>query len=236
MKPESAKDEGNTEGRQLVIETQFAKVARTIPLTPLQRAMLIGSLLGDATLLPTTAGFCFRVHHGHRQKAYVDWKYAVLSRYVRTAPRECRNGYYFRTVTHPEFSRMREQFYQGTSKIVPMQLLIEQFTEHSLAVWLMDDGGADGNQIRLNTQSFTIIEVEGLQGFLRAKLGLNTSINMDKGKPRLRFTAASTSLLNDMVRSHIIPSMLYKFAPVTTSRQRAGNGRAAPTGANLSRS
>jgi LAGLIDADG DNA endonuclease family len=68
-------------------------------------------LLGDATLLKTTSGHCFRVHHGRRQQCLVDWKYAELARFVRTAPKLSGNRYYFRTITHPELAELREQFY-----------------------------------------------------------------------------------------------------------------------------
>jgi hypothetical protein len=90
---------------------------------------MIGSLLGDATLLKTTAGYCFRVHHGHRQRAFVDWKYAELARYVRTAPRVSGNGYYFRTITHPELAKLRESFYIGNKKIVPIKMLASTLTD-----------------------------------------------------------------------------------------------------------
>jgi hypothetical protein len=95
---------------------------------------MIGSLLGDATLLKTTSGFCFRVHHGHRQQDLVDWKYAELARFVRTAPRRSGNGYYFRTVTHPKLAELRESFYANERKIAPIKLLASSLTEFGLGV------------------------------------------------------------------------------------------------------
>ena len=146
---------GNTEGRKFVVETHFARLAREIPLNSLQRELIVGSLLGDAYLMPTTSGFCFRVNHGLHQREYVDWKFKLLAEFVRTPPRESGSCYYFRTVTHPEFSDYREFFYSNSRKIVPMDLLNKQFTEFSLGVWLMDDGAVDRKQLRLNTQSFS---------------------------------------------------------------------------------
>jgi len=84
---------GNTEGRLLVVETLFARTARATPLTGLQRDLVIGSLLGDGYLMPTTAGCCFRVTHGHRQREYVDWKFRFMSDFVRTAPRASGRSY-----------------------------------------------------------------------------------------------------------------------------------------------
>jgi hypothetical protein len=174
--------------------------------------VIVGSLLGDATLLPTTSGFCFRVHHGLGQQNLVDWKHAELARLVRTAPRRSGSGYYFRTVTHPELSHLRERFYVGSRKVVPLELLHDDLTVTGLATWIMDDGAADGNQLRINTQSFTAEEAVGLCDLLRAKFGLVMTVNVDKGCPRLRCSAASMPRLIDLIKSHMIPDMLYKLS------------------------
>ena len=195
----------------LVVETHFARRARETLLSSLQRQLIVGSLLGDAYLMPTTSGYCFRVNHGLQQRDYVDWKFNLLARFVRTPPRESGKCYYFRTVTHPEFSLYREFFYANSRKVVPVELLHEQFTEFSLAVWLMDDGAAEGKQLRLNTQSFSHSENQMLLNFLRAKFGIEARLNRDKDRYRLRITDASVSRLKRLVCPHLIPSMLYKL-------------------------
>ena len=173
---------------------------------------MIGSLLGDATLLKTTSGYCFRVHHGRRQQDLVDWKYAVLANFVRTAPRTSGNGYYFRTVSHPELAELRKSFYSGERKVAPFKLLASNLTALGLAVRIMDDGAAEGKQLRLNTQSFSAEEAAELAGLIRAKFGIIMTINMDKNRPRLRCSAASMERLVHLVRPHTLPSMLYKLS------------------------
>jgi hypothetical protein len=202
---------GNTEGRKFVVETHFATAARKQPFSSLQRELIVGSLLGDAYLMPTTSGYCFRVNHGMQQRDYVDWKFKMLAEFVRTPPRESGTCYYFRTVTHPEFSHYRELFYSANRKVVPLDLLAEQFSELSLAVWLMDDGALDRKQVRLNTQSFSLAENEVLSSLLRAKFGIETRLNRDKDRCRLRVVDASIQRLRDLVGPHVIPSMLYKL-------------------------
>lgn len=116
------------------METYFARHAREATLSSLQRELIVGSLLGDAYLMPTTSGYCFRVNHGLQQRDYVDWKYSLLAQFVRTPPRESSKCYYFRTITHPEFSFYRKFFYSNNRKIISLDLLNEQFTELSLAI------------------------------------------------------------------------------------------------------
>ena len=205
-------EEGNTEGREFVVETLFGRHARATPFNSRQWELMIGSLLGDATLLKTTSGYCFRVHHGRRQQELVDWKYAELARFVRTAPKTSGNGYYFRTVSHPRLADLRESFYSQNRKVVPYELLESNLSELGLAVWIMDDGAADGNQLRINTQSFSAVEAGQLASLIRAKFGIVMSINLDKGCPRLRCKASSMGRLVEIVKTHTPPSMLYKLS------------------------
>ena len=126
------------------METNFARQARELALSPLQRELVVGALLGDAYLMPTTAGYSFRVHHGLRQRTYVDWKHGQLHQFVRTAPREVDRSYYFRTVTHPAFSALRAEFYgESGRKTVPQKLLWSALGARGLAVWFMDDGARE---------------------------------------------------------------------------------------------
>ncbi len=45
-------------------------------------------------------------------------------------------------------------------KVVPIKLLERSLTDFGLAVWIMDDGAAEGKQLRINTQSFSAEEAE----------------------------------------------------------------------------
>jgi LAGLIDADG DNA endonuclease family len=196
----------------LVVETYFARTARTVPLTALQRDLVIGSVLGDGYLMPTTAGCCFRVSHGHRQRPYVEWKFRIMSDYVRTAPRECGRSYYFRTITHPQFSGLREAFYRETyKKVVPLNLMNEDLTAFGLAVWFMDDGACERKQVRINTQCFSEEENLVLVEFLQAKFGIAATLNKDKDRYRLRVREDSIQRFMALVGPHLLPDMRYKL-------------------------
>ena len=193
------------------METRFAIDARKSRLTTSQMELVLGSMLGDGYLMPTTSGFCFRVNHGLQQKSYVDWKFKQLKNFVRSSPRVSGKCYYFRTITHPEFSDLRNLFYSGDCKIVPIEFLLEFFSEFSLAVWMMDDGAAEGRQMRINTQCFSLEENELLSGLLRAKFGINTTLNRDKNRFRLRIAQTSMEHTMKLVVPFVVPDMLYKF-------------------------
>jgi hypothetical protein len=194
------------------VDTYFARRARQRPLDRIQREFIVGSLLGDGTLLKTTSGWCFRVHHGLAQRSYVDFKHRFVHEYVQSPPRQSGRAYYFRTITHLAFSEYRERFYQANRKIVPIELLREQLTGLGLAIWLMDDGSADGEGVRLNTQSFSETENEALAAILRTTFGLDVRLNRDKNAFRLRIAAGSKLQLVEAIRPYMHPNMSYKLS------------------------
>lgn len=193
------------------METHFGRAARSLKFNAFEWDVVIGSLLGDGTLLRTTAGYCFRDHHGLQQRALLNWKYYCLRRFVRTPPNVSGSGCYFRTVTHPELTALRAVFYDGQRKIVPLDLLQQALTPRALAVWIMDDGAADGGQLRINTQSFTESECAGLVTLLEQRFEVTFRVNYDKGKPRLRCAAGSMERLRGLVSAHVLPSLSYKI-------------------------
>src|SRR5579872_1373834 len=173
----------------------------------------IGSILGDGYLDKTTRGYSLRIHHGLKQIPYVDYKYSILRNIVNSSPKISGKAYYFRTISHPIFSELRSVFYNNKVKTVPKLFLDNNFDSLAFAIWIMDDGSRDKNQLRINTQCFSLEDNMWLIKFLQAKLGITATINLDKNKYRLRISYSSMSCLKDLVLPYIIPSMLYKLSP-----------------------
>ena len=172
----------------------------------------VGSLLGDGYLDSTTRGYAMRIHHCIAQSEYVEYKHSFVSNLANSSPKKSKNAYYFRTVSHPLFTTLRSLFYSGRIKVLPKEFLLDNFDAFALAIWIMDDGAKDKNQLRINTQCFSFNENIWLMNFLQAKFGIRTSINIDKGKYRLRVRGASMHLLKSLVLPYMIPSMLYKLS------------------------
>lgn len=174
--------------------------------------LFIGSLLGDGYLDQTTRGYALRIHHCLKQSEYVNYKYSFVSNLVNSKPKRSKNAYYFRSVSHPIFTKLHNLFYSNKLKIVPKDFLLDNFDAFALAIWIMDDGAKDKNQLRINTQSFSLNENMWLSEFLQAKFGIKTSINLDKGKYRLRVRGVSMQLLHSLVLPYMIPNMFYKLS------------------------
>jgi hypothetical protein len=97
-----------------------------------------------------------------------------------------RTGLSFATLTFPCFNEFYDLFYLNGVKVVPSNI-DELLTPLGLAYWIMCDGSFTGSGVRLNTQSFTLSELELLQlllhlhGYLDLWMGTVTFlVNLSK--------------------------------------------------------
>ena len=203
-------------------------VGRQPCLSPRQKEIIVGTLLGDGRLecRSKQGSARLRVHHGEKQKELVFWKYAELRSIVSKGPRRIKswtspNGdpyfsWYFHTLTLRDLGEYHRVFYRGGRKIVPEE--IERLlTPLSLSVWYMDDGCYCRSNIIINTQGFDLIGQKRLQGALRRKFSIRAVLCRDRDKFRLVVSSSkSVSRFFDLVRDYAIEPLIYKVVPVST--------------------
>lgn len=197
-----------------------------IPYDQLQ--LIIGSTMGDARLECRSKNIRakhtarLRIHQSDKQKDYVFWKYEKLKNLVSRGPRftkvwhdQQRNkdhfSWYFHTRSDETLGLIHSIFYEDRVKVVPKELpeLLEPL---GLAIWHMDDGSNNGNDLTLNTHSFSVSEQERLQYLLLEKFGVITTLVKDRSKYKIAIGSREYDKFIDIVRPFVIPSMSYKIS------------------------
>jgi hypothetical protein len=208
------------EAGRITYSTNIRNLKRMV-LSEEQKAIIIGSILGDACLHEnwSKTNYRLQIRHSKDQEEYVRWKYERLKNLVLTPPQFYgrTRSVWFRTISHPELSKLHQLFYQNGTKIIPKW--IEKYLANpvTIAVWFMDDGNAvkrHGKLIgyHLNTQSFSKQENEKLKEAFFSVYGINCSIERNHKYYRLAFYAeVSRKYLTDLIRGYIIPSLKYKI-------------------------
>ena len=179
-------------------------------LTSSQEQFTVGTLLGDGCLMETTRGYCLRLHHSAKQKAYIAWKYQIMKSLVNTPPKLCGNAYHFRTVSNSVFDWYRKIFYKGKIKIIP-ENIEDILTPLGLAVWIMDDGSRDKGCVRISSHSFSYPDHIRIQKCFEDKFAIKCNIQKAQDHHWLWIRSESMPTLQKLVRQHFIPSMLYKL-------------------------
>lgn len=180
-------------------------------LTETQHHLILGSLLGDGYMSCKTHAY-LKIGHSIKQKSYVDWKYSLLSSFVRTKPKTykgngTRIGYRFCTRSLPVFTEFFDEFYSKKKKVIPKKLNLSPF---SLAIWYMDDGAKNRSSAYL-TQQFSESEQRYLLRILEEQFGIKGNLNKDKSYLRIRLFQESAQKMKRLIKPLMPEFMHYKL-------------------------
>ncbi len=203
-------------------------------ITPSQRQMLLGTLLGDGSVLRRPGGInaYYSIAHGIKQEDYCRLKAEVLKNFVRSMPRliedkmgrkhKCR----FSTVAHTEFTLLRAMCYpycherKKEVKTVSMEWL-NQLDWEGIAWWYQDDGHlrVDNSNVFLHTEGFTQDEVELIARWFTDSKGIEAKARryrqLYKGEYRyyclVQIVDKHAIKFLEKVRPYIHQSMAYKL-------------------------
>ena len=217
---------GNLKRRLRGNTGEARKIRENAFLSETQRAVLVGTILGDGCLAENAdkkhwrkhwkKNFRLKIEQSDKHREYIFWLYTVFKNWTLNPPKhlEERKAWRFYTVSHPELTEFRKIFYRNRKKIIPEN--IENFLFHplSLAVWFMDDGLRRGNGFSVCVHSFSNKDIQRLRRCLLERFNLPTNIHWDGKGHQLYFPVCTISYLNDLVLPYVIPSMRYKF-PLT---------------------
>ena len=177
----------NLRGKALI------KYKKSLKLTDLQREVLVGTLLGDASMpwkrdKPT---YHIKFEQQIRQREYIQHLYEIFEPFVGTPPKirnitgaTNRQSIWFRTYSHPTFKFYSDNFYRivqnRRTKCVPKNIH-RMLTPRALAYWFMDDGTLSGQDYLFSTQNFSLSDQKILQrGMLK---NFDIQINIHKDNP-----------------------------------------------------
>ncbi len=197
-----------------------------VNLTSSQKQLVIGSLLGDGSITKHKAFSC---SHSTKQKDYFLHKMSSLqsiqsgrSQHAIHQESDKNNNNYeslhFTTGCNSYLSELRSIYYPGGTKIFPYQFLIDTMEAEALAYWYMDDGTykMTSKNCLLCTYGYTALDNILMKDLIMQKWGIETNIWTYKERNEnkchsLFFTVKSTLRLFELIRPHIVPSMMYKL-------------------------
>ena len=108
-----------------------------------QVQVILGSLMGDGALSPNLrgrSGTRFRMGHGAKQAAYLDWKVSLLENIPHTRTSNAKGAVFADFTPLPELAELRDIVYFGDGKKHLTWDYLKGLTPLALAVWYMDDG------------------------------------------------------------------------------------------------
>lgn len=195
---------------------------KQIPLSREQKDFLVGTILGDGSIvLPNKRKNArFQVGHCEKQKEYLFWKKSIMGNLVNNIRRlEDKRGnsvmYTFNTLSHKELNFYRKLFYENNKKIVREEAGLH-LNPLGLATWFMDDGSKSGKcSYRLSTEGFSEEENHILKNILKSNFDLNVKVcgytRRDKSYFYLFLNKRNTINMTDIIKDYVIDCMRYKL-------------------------
>lgn len=214
---------------------QLITYKEKLTLTLVQKDIIIGTLLGDASIRASkAANYNIKFEQKYTQLEYLKHLYKVFEPYVGTGPRMrvIRNSFHkdygvscwFRTYSHIHFKYYENRFYKidekgKRRKIVPKNIH-QMLTPRALAYWFMDDGSSRGLCYQINTQGFTQSEQKILIKALKRNFGLNFDQIKDRSYYRLQLPQRERLVFEKLIRPYIRPTFEYKLKLTKSARQK----------------
>lgn len=200
-------------------------------LTKEQLGLIVGSLLGDASIprkLMGTGNHYIDITHSEKQLEYLKYKVEIFKKYgfkvskiykrkVKTYTEYSVHIYYENC---PEIlNTLRWWFYHLGKKYFTYNM-IKRLTPLGIAIWFMDDGSRSLHYNKEHTQIksrelyistyMSREEHHSLIKYLNC-LGVNCKEVRDRDKYRLSLNATNAKIFIPIIKPYFCPSMLYKI-------------------------
>jgi len=186
-----------------------------------QTQIILGSLLGDASISRMRKSYIFSITHGHKQYKYVKF----ISEKLGVKLYKCSASKSFSRHKYKwKISYCNKQVLHNIFNIVKNKEIktinnrwLNLITPEGIAYWFMDDGSSTYARdtsilVRFSTYSYSLQEIEKLQGLLY-KYGVLTSMShTDRGKGVvLSIRQISVNKFMDLISPYVHSSMKYKL-------------------------
>jgi recombination protein RecA len=209
--------------RLLVTEPQY--------LSDQQMQVVLGSLMGDGNLSPNRrgrSGTRFRLGHGAKQAAYLDWKVSLLGNIDCSRTTNAKGAVFADFTPMPELAELHDVVYFGDGKKHLTWDYLKALTPLALAIWYMDDGsftlrskgfqerteGGSG-RIEICVEAMSPGSRDRLVQYLRDTHGVEARLRPagTAKKAVLVFSTAGTAKFQRLIAPYVHPSMEYKLLP-----------------------
>jgi recombination protein RecA len=206
-------------------------VAQPHLLSQTQWQVILGAVMGDGGLSAPVRSDAesgrFRMGHGAKQAAYLDWKVSLLANIPHSRSINAKGAIFTDFTPLAELGELRRAVYLGDGKKHLSWEYLKGLTPLALAVWYMDGcftvrskgvqertrGGT--GRIEVCVEAMSEGSRERLIEYLRDAYDLDVQLTR-RGRSQiavLQFTTAATTRFQELVAPYVPPVMEYKLLP-----------------------
>jgi hypothetical protein len=192
-----------------------------VSMTKQQEQLVLGGILGDASIgMGNKRSLNARVNFKQsiKQYEYCMWKYDIMKSLVKTPPTIENNGGYgdkivtFNTMSMPCFTDIYNMVKRNGETTITTEHLDRITDSIALAVWIMDDGSNDKNNLlHISLGNRTEEEVKLLQSWMKREWDIYSTVTKNKEWTMNVLRQCESIKLKKLIEPHVIDSMKYKI-------------------------
>lgn len=175
-------------------------------LSNIQKDLIIGSLLGDGHIDKRETQPIFIVSHAENQKDYLYWKYDIMKDFCNKEPsyikpniREFKNRAYVCQGAYRISSRIQDCFLEFRNMTVID--LIENLSEFSLSIFVLDDGNREKSNWNICLAGLTIDERKRFINVAKSKFNLDIKLTTHDNRYAIVLADSSRELDNIILKN-----------------------------------
>lgn len=202
-------------------ERENYSIAKPRELSQFQKEVLIGTLLGDSSIILAKDSInpSISCAHSPAQKEYCEYKTSIFENigarciYSKRKTPDKRTGKFYEAYTmrlpaNPVLKDWYNQFYPNGKKVIPKGLL-QYFTQVSLAFMFMDDGAKIGKHgYIICTNCFILEDINIFREMLKDKFNLDTTVFKNNV---IYIRTYCQKLFENLISSYLCNCMKYKL-------------------------
>jgi hypothetical protein len=196
------------------------------------RAILVGTLLGDSSIHMTKHNCVFQFTHQAKQKDYAFYKTKLMlsmfggahrePNYYKTLTKYGEIEYYKFSMANKYFNYLHRIAYSNEGKKYFSRKLLNYLSPHGIALWYMDDGGVSRNknkitghttvEMRLSTYC-SLEEIETTIEYFKDVWSISAKKRYSKKTDSyyLAFGAKESHAFEELISEYIMPQFRYKL-------------------------
>jgi hypothetical protein len=200
--------------KKLGIDKYVISTVNELLLNEEQKEIIDGTIMGDGHF---NSSGQLEITHSDKQYSYIYWlNYKLSSISTGLIPNK-KSQYRFRTKALDYIKNLHKSLYKNKAKTVNLDFL-NNLTPLGLSIWFCDDAYLDnGSNYVLCTQGFSSLDRDLICQYFMEKWDIKCGIKKINSKKYSKtyeanyFDHENSTKLTNIIKYHIIPSMLYKL-------------------------
>jgi len=200
--------------RDITLKT-VQRIKNLPELTPSQKNIIFGSLLGDGHIAQSSSLHAFyKESHSVNQDLYAKYLYTKLKPFsikisITKNPDKGRDEIGFKTTSTDYFKKLRDIYYPDGVKEIPLEFLKNNWNSEILAYWYFGDGELKDNSPRICTAFKN--NLDEFISFINDKENLDIEKIIYPSMPKMSFLKIKNKRrLFDIIKQVLTPDMIYK--------------------------